>query len=71
MQRAIKFEVDVPSDHVIKLPSDVPVGRAEIIVLLNHSQAPTDRMARARQLVESSPSQSSDSADLVAQDRQR
>ena len=26
MQRAIKCEVNVPSDHVIKLPADVPVG---------------------------------------------
>ena len=71
MQRAIKFEVNVPSDHVITLPADVPVGRAEVIVLLDQSGVLEDRMARARELVEACPAQSSDSADLVAQDRQR
>ena len=34
MQSAVKFMVEVGVDHVVKLPDDVPVGPAEIIVLV-------------------------------------
>jgi hypothetical protein len=34
MQHAIKVQVDVSEDHVIKLPPEVPVGPAEVIVLI-------------------------------------
>ena len=35
MQRAVKLRVDVTVDHVIRLPADVPVGPAEVIVLVD------------------------------------
>jgi hypothetical protein len=34
MQSAVKLTVDVGVDRVVKLPDDVPVGPAEIIVLV-------------------------------------
>jgi hypothetical protein len=34
MQSAVKLTVEVGVDHVVKLPDDVPVGPAEIIVLV-------------------------------------
>jgi hypothetical protein len=33
-QTAIKLRVDVGPDHTIRLPDDVPLGPAEIIVLV-------------------------------------
>jgi hypothetical protein len=34
MQSAVKLTVEVGVDHIVKLPEDVPVGPAEIIVLV-------------------------------------
>ena len=34
MQTAVKLTVEVGDDHVVKLPDEVPVGPAEIIVLV-------------------------------------
>lgn len=34
MQRAIKVQVVVGKDHVVKLPSDFPEGPAEIVALV-------------------------------------
>jgi hypothetical protein len=34
MQTAVKLTVEVGVDHVVKLPDEVPVGPAEIIVLV-------------------------------------
>ena len=34
MQSAVKLMVEVGVDHIVKLPDDVPVGPAEIIVLV-------------------------------------
>ena len=34
MQRAIKVQIVVGKDHVVKLPSDFPEGPAEIIALV-------------------------------------
>jgi hypothetical protein len=34
MQSAVKLTVEVGVDHVVKLPDDVPVGPAEITVLV-------------------------------------
>ncbi|HVH46713.1 MAG TPA: hypothetical protein VM925_30435 [Labilithrix sp.] len=33
-QTAIKLQVEVGPDHMIRLPEDVPVGPAEVIVLV-------------------------------------
>jgi hypothetical protein len=36
-QTAIKLHVEVGADHTIKLPDEVPVGPAEVIVLVAES----------------------------------
>ncbi len=35
MQHALKLRVEVGEDHVVTLPEEVPVGPAEIIVLVD------------------------------------
>jgi len=40
-QTAIKLHVDVGPDHMIKLPDEVPVGPAEVIVLVEENGAAT------------------------------
>jgi len=50
-ERAIRLRVTVHDDHVVHLPDDVPVGEAEVIVLVperaaSHSDA--ERRARLR-----------------------
>jgi hypothetical protein len=37
MQTAVKLTVEVGVDHVVKLPDEVPVGPAEIIVLVGEA----------------------------------
>jgi len=71
VQNSIRFDVQVPADHVIKLPDDVPVGPAEVIVLSGSRDAHGSRVERARQLVAACPPQSSDSVDLIREDRSR
>jgi hypothetical protein len=39
-QTAFKLHVDVREDRTIKLPADVPVGPAEVIVLVDAVPAP-------------------------------
>jgi hypothetical protein len=34
-QTAIKLHVEVGADHTVKLPAEVPVGPAELIVLID------------------------------------
>jgi hypothetical protein len=41
MKNALKINVNVGADHVVKLPDEVPVGPAEIIVLVNEPAAET------------------------------
>ena len=38
----LKVRVQVTSDHVVRLPSEVPVGPAELIVIPGEDSAPTD-----------------------------
>ena len=38
-QTAIKLHVEVGADHTVKLPSEVPVGPAEVIVLVDEHPA--------------------------------
>jgi hypothetical protein len=40
MKSALKLDVQVGEDHLIRLPDEVPVGPAEIIVLVEESTAP-------------------------------
>jgi hypothetical protein len=37
MTHALRLNVDVGVDHLVKLPNEVPVGPAEIIVILEES----------------------------------
>lgn len=39
MKSALKMNVQVGEDHLVKLPNEVPVGPAEIIVLVEESAA--------------------------------
>jgi hypothetical protein len=39
-QTAIKLHVEIGEDHTVKLPAEVPVGPAEVIVLVGESPAP-------------------------------
>jgi hypothetical protein len=34
-QTAIKLHVEVGADHMVKLPAEIPVGPAEVIVLVD------------------------------------
>lgn len=38
MQNAVRFDVEVGADRVVRLPREVPLGRAEIIVLVPTSR---------------------------------
>ena len=40
-QTAIKLHVEVGPDHTIRLPDDVPVGPAEVIILVDEQPRPT------------------------------
>jgi hypothetical protein len=44
-QMAIKLRIDVGPDHTVKLPDEVPVGPAELIVLIDAaaSSAPSGK----------------------------
>jgi hypothetical protein len=39
MHAAVKLSIHVPEDHVVKLPDEVPVGQAEMIILVPASKA--------------------------------
>jgi hypothetical protein len=39
-QAAIKLHVEVGPDHTIKLPDDVPIAPAEVIVLIEDAATP-------------------------------
>ncbi len=39
MKGAVTIQVEVGEDHLVKLPDEVPVGPAEIIVLVEDSTA--------------------------------
>jgi hypothetical protein len=46
MGGALRVKVEIGEDHLVKLPDDIPVGPAEIIVLVE------DDDARSSQLLE-------------------
>jgi hypothetical protein len=48
MQRAHKLQVTVGADHVVKLPSDVPEGPAEVIVIPSAARATHESATAAR-----------------------
>jgi hypothetical protein len=66
MQPAVKITVDVGPDHVIKLPDEVPVGPAEIIVLVEQNTAAPDGLEDFEPVERASPVLLS---DLVNEDR--
>lgn len=39
-QTAIKLHVEVREDHTVKLPPEVPLGPAEVIVLVDEASEP-------------------------------
>jgi hypothetical protein len=41
MKSALTMHVQVGEDHVVKLPDEVPVGPAEIIVLVEETATPS------------------------------
>ena len=50
-ERAIRLRVTVHDDHMVRLPDDVPVGEAEVIVLVAErggSESEAARRARLR-----------------------
>ena len=66
----VRFLANVPADRVVKLPDDVPVGPAEIVVLAPEiEEKAVDRVRIVRELQRTSPRQTSDSADLLRADR--
>ena len=66
----MRFLANVPADRVVKLPDDVPVGPAEIVVLAPEiEEKAVDRVRIVRELQRTSPRQTSDSADLLRADR--
>lgn len=68
MQTSVRFNIQVTADHVIKLPDDVPVGPAQVIVLSGSSTRRVAAIERAHRLVQDCPVQSSDSTDLLGED---
>jgi hypothetical protein len=48
MERARKLQVTVGADHVVKLPSDVPEGPAEVIVIPHAGRPAPGSVSAAR-----------------------
>ena len=68
----IRVRVDVPADHLVKLPDEVPVGPVEILVLTAEKvRGGLSPATIAAQLIRSSPPQRSDSTKLIREDRTR
>jgi hypothetical protein len=66
----VRFAAHVTADRVIKLPDDVPLGPAEIVVLPpGPAKTPADRLRMVRELQRTSPPQVTDSTDLLRADR--
>ncbi|HXX65894.1 MAG TPA: hypothetical protein VEK07_01855 [Polyangiaceae bacterium] len=66
----MRFLANVPADRVVKLPDEVPVGPAEIVVLTQKAEsAAMDRVRLVRELQRTSPPQKTDSTDLLRADR--
>jgi hypothetical protein len=72
-EMSIRVRVQVPADHLVKLPDEVPVGPVELIVFVpTVPQARSSlRVALARELLRTSPKQRSDSTALIREDRMR
>jgi len=66
----LRFLANVPANRIVKLPDDVPVGPAEIVVLAQEPRAAkVDRVRLARELQRSAPDQATDSTELLRADR--
>jgi hypothetical protein len=67
---ALRFQIDVPADRIVRLPDGVPVGHAEIVVVTPEPpQVAGDRAHLARELQAAAPRQTTDSSDLLRHDR--
>ncbi len=53
-QMAIKLKVEIGSDHMVHLPDEVPVGPAELIVLVDEKE-PGERALSALGLFHDEP----------------
>lgn len=81
MRAALKLTVEIPEDHIIKLPDDVPVGKAEMIILLPADKTPQAQVPSQRQLnalayfmrerTWAPPSGTPDSVEWLREDRAR
>jgi hypothetical protein len=65
MKSALQIHVHVGEDHVIKLPDEVPVGPAQIIVLVE--ETPTTGVLDDFEPIE--PARAARLSDLVIEDR--
>ena len=66
MQHALKLNVDVGEDHLVRLPDEVPVGPAEIIVIVG-TQAPEEILEDFEPI---QPRHGALLSDLVGEDRE-
>jgi hypothetical protein len=66
MQSALKVMVEVGEDHVVKLPEEIPVGPAEIIVLVG---APVEDGQKLEDFEPIEPRKPIRLSDLVIEDR--
>lgn len=62
MQNAVRFDAEIDEDRVVHLPREVPLGRAEIIVLLPtpRPRAPSNLAALVGMLRAEHPAPSDD-----------
>jgi hypothetical protein len=68
----LRVRIQVPEDHVVKLPDEVPVGTVELIIVTPAASHDVNaRMAVARALLRTSPPQKTDSTALIREDRLR
>jgi hypothetical protein len=68
----LRVRVQVPADHIVKLPDEVPIGPVEFILVTPVAQHDAKlRLAIAKELIRTSPPQRTDSTELIREDRMR
>ena len=63
MDTAVKLKIHIPEDHMVKLPDDLPVGQAEMIILVP--------AAKTAQAAWTPPPGTPDSVEWLREDRDR
>lgn len=81
MRAAVKLTIEIPEDHIVKLPDDVPVGQAEMIILVPAAKAPQAQVPSQQQLnalayfmrqrTWTPPPDTPDSVEWLREDRER